>query len=130
MFSFIKSMKFRRAIDRALADHVITDAEITAIDRLQEELGLADGKAQAEYEKKVGSLTRKLTDRVVARVRNSRRFSPEDEEEIMEICRQLQVTPNLQIDFHVYRKLWEVRSEEHTSELQSLMRISYAVFCL
>src|SRR3546814_7611496 len=25
---------------------------------------------------------------------------------------------------------WQVRSEEHTSELQSLMRISYAVFCL
>src|SRR3546814_5842819 len=25
---------------------------------------------------------------------------------------------------------WSVRSEEHTSELQSLMRISYAVFCL
>src|SRR3546814_8383104 len=24
----------------------------------------------------------------------------------------------------------EVRSEEHTSELQSLMRISYAVFCM
>src|SRR3546814_7888745 len=33
------------------------------------------------------------------------------------------------------RKAWESdnaaeRSEEHTSELQSLMRISYAVFCL
>src|SRR3546814_1160187 len=27
-------------------------------------------------------------------------------------------------------KVWGVRSEEHTSELQSLMRISYAVFCL
>src|SRR3546814_4602728 len=26
--------------------------------------------------------------------------------------------------------LEQVRSEEHTSELQSLMRISYAVFCL
>src|SRR3546814_3137909 len=25
---------------------------------------------------------------------------------------------------------WGMRSEEHTSELQSLMRISYAVFCL
>src|SRR3546814_6107963 len=25
---------------------------------------------------------------------------------------------------------WNLRSEEHTSELQSLMRISYAVFCL
>src|SRR3546814_9800689 len=31
-----------------------------------------------------------------------------------------------------YAAAWdhEVRSEEHTSELQSLMRISYAVFCL
>src|SRR3546814_4341978 len=28
------------------------------------------------------------------------------------------------------RGVEEVRSEEHTSELQSLMRISYAVFCL
>src|SRR3546814_4675956 len=28
------------------------------------------------------------------------------------------------------RRLCAARSEEHTSELQSLMRISYAVFCL
>src|SRR3546814_3811692 len=31
------------------------------------------------------------------------------------------------------RRVWKhgvLRSEEHTSELQSLMRISYAVFCL
>src|SRR3546814_2856601 len=27
-------------------------------------------------------------------------------------------------------QLFAIRSEEHTSELQSLMRISYAVFCL
>src|SRR3546814_10300631 len=27
-------------------------------------------------------------------------------------------------------EMWLIRSEEHTSELQSLMRISYAVFCL
>src|SRR3546814_2644094 len=31
--------------------------------------------------------------------------------------------------WHVYNSWW-FRSEEHTSELQSLMRISYAVFCL
>src|SRR3546814_1026656 len=31
---------------------------------------------------------------------------------------------------NVMRLLEVVRSEEHTSELQSLMRISYAVFCL
>src|SRR3546814_5399599 len=28
------------------------------------------------------------------------------------------------------RRIYWIRSEEHTSELQSLMRISYAVFCL
>src|SRR3546814_1192380 len=28
------------------------------------------------------------------------------------------------------RDIWFVGSEEHTSELQSLMRISYAAFCL
>src|SRR3546814_707071 len=35
-------------------------------------------------------------------------------------------------DFAVMKKgsIMSVRSEEHTSELQSLMRISYAVFCL
>src|SRR3546814_2329619 len=30
----------------------------------------------------------------------------------------------------VTRRFVHLRSEEHTSELQSLMRISYAVFCL
>src|SRR3546814_5569194 len=29
-----------------------------------------------------------------------------------------------------FLKTTQMRSEEHTSELQSLMRISYAVFCL
>src|SRR3546814_9294634 len=36
--------------------------------------------------------------------------------------------PRLRDDRHVRHH--RVRSEEHTSELQSLMRISYAVFCL
>src|SRR3546814_1276197 len=33
---------------------------------------------------------------------------------------------------YVFDPVWlrHIRSEEHTSELQSLMRISYAVFCL
>src|SRR3546814_5196805 len=31
---------------------------------------------------------------------------------------------------HIVSKGERMRSEEHTSELQSLMRISYAVFCL
>src|SRR3546814_9077369 len=37
------------------------------------------------------------------------------------------VDPQLKAQFPVVE---DARSEEHTSELQSLMRISYAVFCL
>src|SRR3546814_8839093 len=37
---------------------------------------------------------------------------------------------NCAVAIHRGRILGVVRSEEHTSELQSLMRISYAVFCL
>src|SRR3546814_7450178 len=35
-----------------------------------------------------------------------------------------------QLDEHRKNVIMVERSEEHTSELQSLMRISYAVFCL
>src|SRR3546814_2825257 len=37
---------------------------------------------------------------------------------------------NARAQIHIGKFLVRLRSEEHTSELQSLMRISYAVFCL
>src|SRR3546814_9804510 len=41
------------------------------------------------------------------------------------------VAPPMAVEVRLTSKdLGELRSEEHTSELQSLMRISYAVFCL
>src|SRR3546814_8469229 len=42
------------------------------------------------------------------------------------------VEPDLTLNglMHLYNQRSPTRSEEHTSELQSLMRISYAVFCL
>src|SRR3546814_8370168 len=36
---------------------------------------------------------------------------------------------DIEFDIDALKAQWQ-RSEEHTSELQSLMRISYAVFCL
>src|SRR3546814_2359184 len=43
------------------------------------------------------------------------------------LCRHLR-----ELQDRAHQPLWQgrPRSEEHTSELQSLMRISYAVFCL
>src|SRR3546814_8165336 len=40
------------------------------------------------------------------------------------------VTPSAQTSCQIPAAVKQARSEEHTSELQSLMRISYAVFCL
>src|SRR3546814_3973678 len=61
---------------------------------------------------------------------------PGTNEEISSFC-----STNYGVDFPMFSKLVAtgegrhplysaLRSEEHTSELQSLMRISYAVFCL
>src|SRR3546814_8088557 len=44
-------------------------------------------------------------------------------------ARQLELVGDLG-EVELLPLLGELRSEEHTSELQSLMRISYAVFCL
>src|SRR3546814_9130454 len=55
----------------------------------------------------------------VSRASSSRDFGPATMKPTMSRLRACSVTPSS-----------GRRSEEHTSELQSLMRISYAVFCL
>src|SRR3546814_5386001 len=52
---------------------------------------------------------------------------------VVVICRSDQIDWNsfIKVEIGVIRRPGlDARSEEHTSELQSLMRISYAVFCL
>src|SRR3546814_2914884 len=45
-------------------------------------------------------------------------------------CRAIKTSERLEYGGAHRSPLFAGRSEEHTSELQSLMRISYAVFCL
>src|SRR3546814_1337644 len=52
-----------------------------------------------------------------------------------QICRVLGARPPEGFNYELFldeqaKKISKSRSEEHTSELQSLMRSSYAVFCL
>src|SRR3546814_8678501 len=66
---------------------------------------------------------------------------PSDEEEacniptvdearhILAFCKERASSPNKRQRLR-WKKWHAMRSEEHTSELQSLMRISYAIFCL
>src|SRR3546814_9559879 len=48
--------------------------------------------------------------------------------QVISVCPREGGDPSPAISFRKHRELG--RSEEHTSELQSLMRISYAVLCL
>src|SRR3546814_9462227 len=54
-----------------------------------------------------------------------------DDEELREVYGSIGLRSALVVPLRARRQVLGVlRSEEHTSELQSLMRISYAVFCL
>src|SRR3546814_10730468 len=46
------------------------------------------------------------------------------------VCEADKIPDDITIDVTGFDVGDSIRSEEHTSELQSLMRISYAVFCL
>src|SRR3546814_5122054 len=53
-----------------------------------------------------------------------------DPEKAREIRAFTGVTSHADLEIQLFGEPVRLRSEEHTSELQSLMRISYAVFCL
>src|SRR3546814_8877766 len=64
----------------------------------------------------------------MGRVPGRSKRCPHEFERVCEITRRRKAPPRRSATGP--RDLRGVRSEEHTSELQSLMRISYAVFCL
>src|SRR3546814_1311014 len=60
-----------------------------------------------------------------------RRGNPYDNAKAESFMKTLKVEAVYRTEYDTYADVVaDLRSEEHTSELQSLMRISYAVFCL
>src|SRR3546814_9752550 len=49
---------------------------------------------------------------------------------VLRLAAAIELEVDLVVNPHQADHVAQLRSEEHTSELQSLMRISYAVFCL
>src|SRR3546814_7852700 len=66
----------------------------------------------------------------LTRRRHSPRLASPVTAPVMMMLSPLLVAPFVSIAPLVPMSIAAIRSEEHTSELQSLMRISYAVFCL
>src|SRR3546814_8718074 len=71
---------------------------------------------------------------LVSHLQQSGRFNVLDRTNMGEIGQEAALKGQAQTikgaDYVITGDVSEFRSEEHTSELQSLMRISYAVFCL
>src|SRR3546814_3401820 len=73
-----------------------------------------------------------IEEKVLSELRDGEPVVPEGLMPIIEAVLPLKpVSPGGPVDVFAFLPRWRPnRSEEHTSELQSLMRISYAVFCL
>src|SRR3546814_4649750 len=96
-------------------------------------MAYVDGRIADAALRHVGSALARLADggRLVAITGAS--FSPDNptwRDAFVRLQERGCVVFSVAIDGSVYAKHGTTRSEEHTSELQSLMRISYAVFCL
>src|SRR3546814_10877035 len=71
-----------------------------------------------------------LPDRIAVQIGQGFLFERElDIDDFLDLRQEPGIDAGQGVDFIKTETLCE-RSEEHTSELQSLMRISYAVFCL
>src|SRR3546814_3208136 len=91
----------RRAVD--VRDHRDVIAAVVPSERIDEQVGAKRGTADADVEQMTNLAERPRLDRI--------------DQHPHPLVQPLRAVDRL-------------RSEEHTSELQSLMRISYAVFCL
>src|SRR3546814_2905632 len=74
--------------------------------------------------------TRLFRSSAIDKIRSSRNDKGTSRNLLCDPIAALRGARNPHVPACILRFLCSVRSEEHTSELQSLMRISYAVFCL
>src|SRR3546814_3585970 len=106
--------------------------------------GVIKGDVQGSVEAIVNALNRLSTDEIRVRVLQSGAGAITESDVTLAAASNapiigFNVRPNAKareiatrekVRFLYYDVIYHLRSEEHTSELQSLMRISYAVFCL
>src|SRR3546814_4885922 len=119
-------MAFQLPDDLAVAAHRAVQALQVAVDhedQVVQALAAGDGN-RAQALRLVGlAVAEEAPDLAVGLGHQAAAF------EVLEVARLVDRGDRPQAHAHG-RRLPVLRSEEHTSELQSLMRISYAVFCL
>src|SRR3546814_5537006 len=87
------------------------------------------GDAASEIAQQIERRAADVVDRDVAAQRGVMFIPLEDQAEVADSARGKRLDRSRRDRVHTHALRAIVRSEEHTSELQSLMRTSYAVFC-
>jgi hypothetical protein len=102
MFGYFKKRGFRKELEKALADGILTDDEVKYLEERSEELGVDQeyvNKIRTEHFNKQIALIKE-------KIAKARRFSPDDEARVMAIAQGFRIDVNLGPEFNVMRFLW------------------------
>jgi hypothetical protein len=106
MFSFFRNRKFRKDLEQAVADGVLTDEEVRFLEKRSEQLGI-----DQEFVNNIRSdHVRQQLKPFLEKVKNARRYSPDDEYALNRLAKNLRFEPQLGPEFVMYRALWELES--------------------
>lgn len=107
--ALFKKHRMRRTLQKALEDGELTEDELEEISRRQAELGVSDEFINQVRRDHFSKLMKPVLDRV----KQTRRFSTEDERAILETAKRLHMTPQFEREFMTYRHLWEIETTGH-----------------
>ena len=103
MFKAIKISRFKKEVKSALATGVLSEDKLSYLKGRAIELGLGEDILIAERREDFLKRSESITKRIVA----NRRFSPQEEQLLNQLARDLQVTTSFDKEYEQYRRLWE-----------------------
>jgi hypothetical protein len=104
MFKFLKQRAFKKELKKAAADGVVTRAEAQALESMGVDREFAD-KAKSEHYLKV-------IDPIMKEIKKSLRISAEQEAQLVQIARNLDIDASFDDTFMMCRELWAAENGE------------------
>ena len=99
--------RYKKEIDAALEDGILNDDEYNELILKAQDLGI-DTAFLNEHRNKDFA---KRIKPIIKRIENNRRYSPDDEKELLQLAEQLQIKAEFDHTFKVFRNLWLYENE-------------------